>query len=100
MNVTVLTADKDEVKKIIEFLYAYIAPAMNACGVLTNTVNVAVFLNSTLTDRIYTYLLFNSIAQWLYCLGIISLHFPKCGVYCSTPDTATSYGSAFIDKRE
>lgn len=87
-NVTTTTTISNLTIPPVLFTWPTLARAcVGPIAILTNVINVAVFLNPKLKDQSYKYLLFKSIANFFYSLfAFLNLIFNYCAS-CATPQT-------------
>jgi hypothetical protein len=66
----------------IDHLFRMINIPITLFGTFTNLINITIFSNKEFKDRIFTYLLVHSIAEFFYLFLCNFLPLPYCGVYC------------------
>jgi hypothetical protein len=74
--------DDIDIKFNIDHLFTMIDIPVTIFGTFTNLVNIIIFSHKTFKDKIFTYLLFHSTAEFLYLFMMNFIPFPYCGVYC------------------
>jgi hypothetical protein len=84
------------VKFNIEHLLTMIDIPITILGSITNLINIIIFNNKTFKDKIFTYLLYHSIAEFIYLFLCTLLSIPYCGIYCDFK-IRNSYISMFIE---
>lgn len=80
----------DDIVKLSDFYWTYILPSISIFSLVTNSINIFVFIRLRSQNPIYKYMLINSLTNFVYSFICSFVFLMKCGQFCKQEKTFIS----------
>lgn len=80
----------EDIVKLSDFYWTYILPSICIFSIVTNSINIIVFIRLRSQNPIYKFMLINSITNFVYSFICSFVFLMKCGQFCKQEKTLIS----------